>query len=278
MSRLQKKCFIGATGMHAFLLALLFVGPAFFVAEKVDDSPVIEFIPAILTDKPFSNPGATAPHRVPQPPTSEPPRVRPPVSQPPPETVRKPDPPKMELPKNNKPDPDAVETKPDKKPRTVAVSDKIVKIPRDTKTTPKSTSTTSTDNRRQQEFAKALKNIKGNLSQTTTVEMPEGPGGGTGPSYANYAEEVRRVYTAACRIPPEVDEDQATVRVKVTIARNGSVISSGIVTPSGSPAVDRAIQATLDRVNYVAPFPQGAKDNQRTFIIRFDLKAIKGLG
>ena len=43
--------------------------------------------------------------------------------------------------------------------------------------------------------------------------MPEGPGGGTGPSYANYAQEVRRVYTEAWRIPPDVDDDEATVKV-----------------------------------------------------------------
>jgi len=64
----------------------------------------------------------------------------------------------------------------------------------------------------------------------------------------------------------------------VTIARNGNVISSSIVKPSGSPQADRAIQATLDRVNFVAPFPQGAKEAQRTFIISFELKAKKLLG
>jgi fido (protein-threonine AMPylation protein) len=42
--------------------------------------------------------------------------------------------------------------------------------------------------------------------------------------------------------------------------------------------VDHSIQATLDRVTFVAPFPEGAKDSQRTFIINFSLKAKKLLG
>jgi TonB family protein len=276
MSRLQKKCFLGATGFHLMLLAILVIGPAFLSREKVDDSPVIEFIPTILTDEKLSNPGASAPRPAPQPqPQAE---VQPPPPQPQPQPVRQPDPPKVELPRNNKPDPDAVETKADKKTREVQVSDKIVKIPRDTKPTSRTTSTATSDNRRQQEVAKAIKSIRGNLSQTTTVEMPEGPGGGSGPSYANYAQEVRRIYTEAWHIPPDVDDDEATVKVTVVVARGGNVVSSRILQSSGSPAVDRSIQTTLDRVTFIAPFPAGAKDLQRTFTISFSLKAKKLLG
>ena len=62
------------------------------------------------------------------------------------------------------------------------------------------------------------------------------------------------------------------------IARDGKVASSRILQSSGSPAVDRSIQTTLDRVTFVAPFPAGAKDSQRTFTISFSLKAKKLLG
>lgn len=283
MSRLQKKCFIGASGMHLLLLVILFVGPAFFVADKVDDSDVITFVPAILTDDKLSNPGATAqrpaPQPEPQPPQPQPqpqPQVQPPTPQP----QRDPDPPKVVTPKINKPDPDSLETKPEKKTPQVKVSDKVVKLKQPPKTTDtsKETAQTTANNERRLQVASTLKNIKGNLSATTRVEMPEGPGGGSGFSYANYAQEVRRVYTEACRIPPDVEDDSAIVKVRVTIARSGNVISSSIVNPSGSTSLDRAIQATLDRVNFVAPFPQGAKDSQRTFIISFDLKAKKLLG
>lgn len=274
MSRLQKKCFIGATGMHVFLLLLLVVGPAFISSDKVDDSPVLEFRPMILTDDKLSNPGATAPRATPQPQPQ--PQVQPPPPQPQPQ-VRQPDPPKIDVPKVTKPDPDAIEAKPTPKRHQPQVSDRIVKIPRDVKT-PSRPTTSTANNQRQQEVAKVIKNIKGNLSQTTTVEMPEGPGGGSGPSYANYAQEVRRVYTQAWSIPSDVDDDEATVKVSVVIARSGQVVSSRITQSSGSPAVDRSIQATLDRVTFVAPFPAGAKDSQRTFIISFSLKAKKLLG
>jgi len=284
MSRLQKKCFVGATAMHLLLLVVLFVGPAFFVADKIDDSDVITFVPAMLTDEKFSNPGATAPRPTPQPqpqppqpqPQAEPPTPQP---QPQPQPVRDPDPP-VETPKINKPDPDSLESKPEKKTHQVKVSDTVVKIKQPPKTTSTSKPKTQTvaNNEQPQQVSSALRRIRGNLSATTRVEMPEGPGGGSGVSYANYAQEVRRVYTEACRIPPDVSDDSAVVKVRVTIARNGNVISSSITTPSGSSELDRAIQATLDRVTFVAPFPAGAKDSQRTFVISFDLKAKKLLG
>jgi len=285
MNRLQKKCFIGATGLHLLLVVILFVGPAFFVADKIDESDVITFVPSILTDEKFSNPGATAPRPAPQPqpqpPQPQPQQAQPPAPQPQPqpEPERDPDPPKTETPKVNKPDPDSLETKTEKKKPQVKVSNTVVKLkPSKTTTTSKENIQTAANNERQQQVAKVLKNIRGNVSATTRVEMPEGPGSGSGVSYANYAQEVRRVYTEACRIPPDVEDESAIVKVRVTIARNGNVISSSIVTPSGSSQLDRVIQATLDRVNYVAPFPQGAKDSQRTFIINFDLKAKQLLG
>lgn len=282
MNRLQKKCFIGATGLHLLLVVILFVGPAFIRGDKVDDSDVITFIPDVLTDKPFSNPGATAPRPAaqPQPQPQPQPEVQPPPPEPQRQPIREPDPPKTVTPKVNKPDPDSLETRTEKKPTTrqVQVSDKVVKISRNTKTTSKPATSSTASNQRSQQVNTALRNIQGNLSTTTKVEMPEGPGGGSGVSYANYAQEVRRVYTEAVRIPPEVEDDQAIVEVRVTIARGGNVISSSILKPSGSPVIDRAIQAALDRVNFVAPFPQGAKETQRTFIISFDLKAKKLLG
>jgi len=290
MNRLQKKCFIGATGLHLLLVVILLVGPAFFVADnKIDDSDVITFVPDILTDEKFSNPGATAPRPAPQPqPQPQPPQPQPqpiveppkPQPQPEPQPQPDPDPPKIETPKVNRPDPDSLETKPEKKKPQVKVSNTVVKLKPTSKTTTasKETAQATANQERQQQVASALRSIRGNLSATARVELPEGPGGGSGASYASYASEVRRVYTEACRIPPDVEDESAIVKVRVTIARNGNVISSSIVSPSGSAQLDRAIQATLDRVNFVAPFPQGAKDSQRTFVISFDLKAKKLLG
>jgi TonB family protein len=108
--------------------------------------------------------------------------------------------------------------------------------------------------------------------------MPEGPGGG-GVSYANYGQIVRKIYTDGWIVPDDMTDDEATVKVSVTIARDGKVLSGHIVSPSGSTAANRSIQNTLDRIRTIGlPFPEGAKESQRTFIMTFNLKAKKAFG
>jgi len=70
----------------------------------------------------------------------------------------------------------------------------------------------------------------------------------------------------------------ANTKVSVTIGHDGSVISSRILNPSGDSRVDASVRRTLDRVTFVAPFPEGAKEKERTFIINFNLKAKRLLG
>src|SRR5271154_2930606 len=56
MNRLQKKCVIATAGFHLLLLVILFVGPAFFNSKpKVDDSQVLDIIPANLIDAAFNS-------------------------------------------------------------------------------------------------------------------------------------------------------------------------------------------------------------------------------
>jgi TonB family protein len=55
------------------------------------------------------------------------------------------------------------------------------------------------------------------------------------------------------------------------------VISARIITPSGDPGVDASVQHTLDRVPFIAPFPEGAKEKERTYTINFNLKAKRSL-
>jgi TonB family protein len=64
-----------------------------------------------------------------------------------------------------------------------------------------------------------------------------------------------------------------TVRVSVTIARDGSVVSTRILEQSGDAAVDTSVEMTLDRVKFVAPLPDSEKENQRTVNLVFDVKA-----
>jgi len=287
MSRLQKKCFVGASGMHVLLLVILFVGPAFFVADKVDDAPVLEIIPDRTTDLDMKGGGNPSPQTATQPPPQPPPaqqvvqpqRIEP---QPPEKAVEKTEPQKVEKTEPVKPTKtdDALEAKDKKQPHKVQVSDSVVKIPRKTQTANRATSTSEEKAaaERRQLFSSAARSLRQGLSPTTTVEMPQGGFGGGGFSYANYAQVVRKIYTDAWMVPDDVTDDDATVKVKVVIARAGNVLSSSIIQSSGSAAVDRSIQATLDRVTFVAPFPEGAKESQRTFTINFSLKAKKLLG
>ena len=73
--------------------------------------------------------------------------------------------------------------------------------------------------------------------------------------------------------PGETASDDANVKVRVTIASDGRVISAQVIGPSGDASVDRSVQNTLDRVTDIAPFPDGSTDTERTYIINFNLKA-----
>ena len=63
------------------------------------------------------------------------------------------------------------------------------------------------------------------------------------------------------------------MKVKVTIASDGTVINAHIITPSGDAHVDATVQRALDRVQFIAPFPEGATEKERTYTINFNLKA-----
>ena len=276
MSRLQKKCFIGATGVHLLLVALLLVGPVLWTSGKSDATPVLEFIPMILTEANVSGGGnpRTAPAPAPTPPAPQPAPQRP-----------EPEPPKVEKVRTSKPDPDSLDPKLDKKPHQVQVSGKFVKVPRDLKTPSKSateaeaeaTAAAKASAQRRQQFAAAIDKLKNGLTSSTKIEIPDGPNGpgGGGATYSSYKDYLKKIYFEAWRIPDDVTDDEATIKVSVTIARTGQVISSSILQSSGSKVVDKSIQATLDRVTVVRPLPEGSKDSQRTFNISFSLKAKK---
>ena len=113
-------------------------------------------------------------------------------------------------------------------------------------------------------------------SGKTTIEMP-GPGGG-GPASINYAQFVKAVYDEAWLDPADVADESAVVKTEIVIRRDGSIASSRIIGKSGIPALDKSVQRALDRVRAVRPFPDGSSDSQRTFIIKFNLKAKRSLG
>ncbi len=286
MSRLQKKCLIGASTVHGLLLLALLVGPAFFNQRVVENPPLIEII-SIPTDGPTRG-GTPRAATTPEPPVVQPqpqPQPTPPPPQPEPrreevKPVRRdtppPEPPKTSLRNQDAP--------PEKKPtpkHTIQVSDRKVNLSQRSTTTSRTT-TASRNTSQNNELAKAIsttgQRVISGLSPTTRVDLPEGTGGG-GVSYTEYGQIVRKVYTDAWRVPDDMNDDEATIKVSVTVARNGTVLASRIVQPSGSAAADRSIQYTLDRIRTIGhPFPAGAKETERTFILTFNLKAKRAFG
>jgi TonB family protein len=157
-------------------------------------------------------------------------------------------------------------------PRKIQINTQLV-----TRTAPKEAP--MSDNSQQQQrqaraIRSALQNLKSNLTPGTTIEAP----GNGSVAYASYDSVVKSIYEQAWVPPDKADNDEANAKVSVTIANDGTVISARIVTPSGDAGVDASVQRTLSRVTFIAPFPKGATEKERTYIINFNLKTKRLLG
>ncbi|MGD0743750.1 MAG: TonB family protein [Verrucomicrobiota bacterium] len=273
MNRLQKKCAMVTVGIHLLLVVILIVGPGFFAPKpKADDLQILDVIPANLIDAAVNSGVRNA-----QPPPPAP-VVTPPVPTPPAPTpvVTPPAPPKVVTPEPIKEIVKALtpEPKPVEKPK-IQISTQLV-----TRTAPKNpTANPADDSRRQQQlrqqaFQNAIRSLRNNLASTMTIDMP----GNSSVAYANYASVVKSVYEQAWVPPDNAQNDDANVKVTVTIARDGTVISARVLAPSGDTGVDVSVQRTLDRVTFIAPFPEGTTEKERTYFINFNLKAKRALG
>ena len=120
----------------------------------------------------------------------------------------------------------------------------------------------------------AIANLKNHFTTGTQMKLPDADA----KVDENYAAIVKDKYQTAWTQPDASASDDAIIRVSVTIRSDGAVTSTQILTPSGDASVDASVQRTLDRVNFVAPFPDGAREKERTFIINFNLKAKRMLG
>lgn len=301
MNRTQKKCFLAATGMHALLLAILFVGPAFLSSSKPDDNrPPNDFVAYRTVEQVLSgggSPNVRTPTPVVNPPPAQPKTETPPAAPPPqrveraepvrvekpvPQRIEKPAPPKVET-----PDPEAFDTKPVK--RKPQVDLKPIVRPRNSapqNPTPKVKPEVDTDSQadadaeRRNRFANLAKNtasdLRGGLSSATEIKLP-GPGGG-GVPYANFRDEVKKAYDDAWIVPDGVTDDDATATASITIARDGNVLNWRLIQRSGNALADQSVEMVLRRVTVAAPLPDEAKESQRTVTIKFNVKAKRGTG
>jgi TonB family protein len=294
MNRLQKKCLFVAAGAHFLAVVVLLCSGFVRSRPKPDDSTVLTMIPANIIDAAFRSgvrdaqppPPAPAPTPViqppptPQQPTPEPPKPPTPVvhQEPPPPEPKEPDITKpIERPEPKPPKPHEIK---------VDLNKKV------TRTVPKETDNSEAEARaekaeadrlnkeRQRQhdklvkaFTSAARSIKSSTSSSTEVEMP----GDSTQAYADYASVVKTVYTDAWRLPDNAANDEANVKVSITIARSGRVTDAHIIEKSGDPSLDNSVQRTLDRVSEIEPFPDGSTDTERTYVINFNLKAKRQL-
>ncbi len=275
MNRLQKKCAIATAGIHLLLLTILVVGPAFFSPQpKATDTQVLDVIPANLIDAALNSgirgatPPAPAPVVVPPPqPVPPTPVVQPAPTPPAPKPVVTPQPSIPEKlaqlfepkPKPVKP---ATET-PEPKPHQIQPN-----LTQVTRVAPKNPTTPDNPQRDTRAISTAIRNLQRNLSPGTTIDMP----GDSTVAEASYASVVKSVYerNLTSFLPSTIANDNENTKVSVTIASDGTVISSSIITPSGDSVWDTAVQRTLDRVTYIAPFPAGTTDKERHYVINFN--------
>ncbi len=285
MNRTEKKCLFASVGFHLLLVVILLVGPAFLSSRnKYDDLPVIDFIPSKLIDGPFAgggNPNARPP--APAPPTpAQPAAAQPPPPQPAPRPA--PEQVKKLLPANDVKMVTRDGEIPDKKSTGKStLNTKLVTRPRPT--TGKTDSAAADADARARaeatriakEFGGAAGRLRNGLSSATVIDEPYGPGGG-GETYAPYASLVKAIYEQAWVPPDDTASDDAVVKVTVTIASDGKVTNARVIGPSGDAKVDESVKRTLNRVQFIAPFPEGAKEKERTYTINFNLKAKRLLG
>ena len=273
MNRLQIKCLMIFAGGHLLLLLILIVGPAFFnPTPKPDDSQVLDVIPANLIDAAFNsgvkNAQPPAPTPIIQPPQPQPiPPAPKPVMTPAPTFAQR-----VENFFTPEPKPDLTPDEKNPPPKKIELTPVVRNVPKNS-ATQNQQDNSKQQKLRQQEIQNAIRNLKNNFTVSTTVDMP----GDSSVAYANYASVVKSVYDQAWTLPDTVANDDENVKVSVTIASDGTVVTAHIITPSGDSPVDSTVQRTLDRVQFIAPFPSGTTDKERTYIINFNPKAKRTL-
>ena len=287
MDRTQKKCVVASTGVHLLLALVLFIGPAFGSSKnKVDDLPLLDFVPVKTVDALISGGGYR---------DGSPPAAAPVVQQPPPkpetppapvEKKKEPDPPK-DVPKETpqpKEEPESLVPSTQQK-RKPEVSTNLItrkKDPSEAKAKAEAKAReeakAQAESRRQlaREIGKAADRIGDEVGGTTSIKLL-GPGGG-GVPYANFLAAVKAAYEREWVVPDGIEDDQSVVIASVTIAKDGHVVRSYIADRSGNTLVDHSVQATLNRVKYAAPLPDDATESERTVKINFSVKAKQGLG
>lgn len=283
MDRLAKKCVITAGIMHGTLVLVLIAGPAFLGSDsKPDTSQILTIIPdnaissgAAVMGQGTPNGGRSTP-APPEPKPPEPPKPVPVVKIPEPRNDPKPVDPPL------KPNPES--TDPSDKPRKPVIN--LTRIVRKPSTTTAKPNTSAADEKAKaqaeaKQAAKRFETTMNNIRTGSSSGVDVGPVGvptGSGRSVAAFNDILKSIYFNNWHEPSDVTSEDGVVKVSITVARDGSVVSSRISKSSGDAAVDRSVQRTLENVTFIKPFPEDWKESQRQFQLSFSLKAKRSLG
>jgi len=313
MTRVEKKCLIASTGMHAFLLLLIVFWSAIFVTkEKHLDNPRIRIVPTRFVEAalaggggnpkipvrdedvqkgqtllPTAAPTPVQPKPVeptPPPPKPEPKKVQTPEAKVEPakaEPVKKPVKPVDIAKPADKPAPKYKIDLSELQPVTRAERDKAKEKQQQAEAEARAKSeavqrANAARERLAKELGQTAKDLQLGFHNGTTVDV----GGPGGEAYASYSALVQQAYDSAWQVLPDLSNQDFATLVRVTISREGRVTMSQILRRSGNASMDKSVQRALDKVKLMGlpPFPDFIKDSERSFTIEFNLKTKRLLG
>ncbi len=122
-----------------------------------------------------------------------------------------------------------------------------------------------------------LGGIPGGLSSPVDIHIDAG-GGPNAAAFLDYGPMMVRIYEQMWLVPANLNDSLSIVSVTVTVARNGRVLKSQLLKPSGNSAIDKSVGETLQKVIQFEPFPASFREAQKTFNIDFNLKAKRNTG
>jgi periplasmic protein TonB len=295
MTRLQKKCFFVSAGMHGLLGVILLGSSAFREKPSTKDIPILTMIPSKILDEAGAgggSPAAAAPQAPP------PPQPAPPAAQPAQPTVQ-PSPPIKAAELMEHPRPRPVEPEPapqpvmpkeaearpahktheihvDYTPASAAVHKTKTKTSESAAADP---SSSAEARRLRREIAESLNALAAGVQTSGAKEsVVEMPGQGGGEAFAGYETVIYNAYYHAWTTPDSVANRLAAADVKIVVARDGTIVSAEIVSKSGEAAMDKSVERALRAVDKLPPFPAAARDEQRIFLIRFNLEGKEASG
>ena len=278
MNRLQKHCVLVSTGLHLLLLVALLFGSGF--RSKQPERPDIKsfhMMSSSVMESLLDDPADAAGKQEPEP------VIKTPVAEPPPEEIKEPETPKAEP--APRPEP-VVKPRPKPEPTKVpAISKRIEKPkPKPAKPVIKVSRIYKSNTTRRKPSAKNQQPRvpRPSVPQVTLNQNLNKVGGGSrlkgvttisGSSLGKYGLLVQSAYDRQWRQPNGISSRDLTVKVKVIVAKDGSIQSAKISQSSGISAMDQSIERAIQMVQRITePPPKGASLSNRTFILNFNLK------